>query len=307
MEVTPQLLKKYSNGDCSVLEIKAVEKWLDLEGGLEDEHQDFIISPEMESKIWNRIKETKNHIPRHQEKKLTLYKVWSIAASILILIGLSTYFSIINSSITYTTGVGELKTILLKDGSKITLNSSSTLKLSKKFNKEDRKVVLNGEAFFEVTKDSLHPFTISTNESVAKVLGTQFNLSAYKNEINKLTLNEGKVLFYKKGNQENSGVVLAPNEQVILDHVILTKSIVNPEKYNGWMLNQLIFDNESLISITRKMERRYGITIRIEREELKKELFRGTYKNPTLKTLLQDLSFVLKLKHKKDGKNLIIY
>ncbi|MDD7886948.1 FecR family protein [Flavivirga sp. 57AJ16] len=307
MEVTPELLKKYSNGDCSDIEIKAVETWLEVEGGVEDEHQEVIISSDTGSNIWNKIKETKKHIPRHQTKKLKPNKVLAIVASVLILIGITTYLTIINSSITYSTGIGELKTILLKDGTKITLNSATTLKLSNKFNTENRKVTLDGEAFFEVAKDSLHPFTITTMESVTKVLGTKFNLSAYQNENNKLTLKEGKVLFYQKGLHEDMGVILTPKEQIVIKDDKLTKSIVNPEKYSAWVYHQFIFENEPFVSIARKMERKYGISIRIEREDLKKAQYRGTYKKPTLKTLLEDLSFVLKFNYTHNEKEIIIY
>ena len=307
MEITPELLKKYSSGDCSDIELKAVEQWLELEGGFEDEYQEVIISSDAKSNIWNKIKETKKHIPRNQTKKMKPYKAWSIAASILVLIGLTTYLTIINSSIIYHTGFGELKTILLKDGTKITLNSASTLKLSNKFNTENRKVTLNGEAFFEVAKDSLHPFTISTTKSITKVLGTKFNLSAYQNENNKLTLKEGKVLFYKKGFHEDTGVVLTSNEQVVLKDDKLTKSIVNPEKHIAWLYHQFIFENESLVSVARKIEREYDVTILIKREDLKTTLYRGTYKKPTLKMLLEDLSFVLKFNYTHNEKEITIY
>lgn len=305
MEVTPELLKKYSKGDCSAKEIEAVEGWLNFKDDIiEDEG---VFPNDMESRIWTRIEETKKELPREIKRKPTNYKIWSVAASILLLISVTTYVFIFNKDIKYSTSVGELKEIELADGTKITLNAASILIIDENFNATDRSVTLNGEAFFEVAKDSLHPFTITTQKTVTKVLGTQFNLSAYKNETNIVTLNEGKILFYKKGFSEETGVVLKPNEQIVLQDELLVKSTVNSQKYCSWLLHDFIFVNESMQSIASKMERRYGVNIHIEKENVKKELFRGTYKNPTLISLLEDLSFVLNFKYKQDGNNITIY
>src|SRR5690606_22979981 len=80
------------------------------------------------------------------------------------------------------TSAGQIKNITLSDGTLVYLNANSILKIPKKFTGNRRIISLTGEAYFEVVKDSLRPFTVQTQKSETTVLGTKFNLSAYANE-----------------------------------------------------------------------------------------------------------------------------
>lgn len=307
MKITPELLEKYGKGNCSEAEVRAVEKWLDYKGGFENMEDDFKATLHLEEELWNRIKTTKAEIPRIRKSNFYNLNGWGIAASIIVLIGLGTFLLFSHNQITYETDAGELKTLVLDDGTKVILNVASTLKVPKDFGKENRDVALNGEAYFEVIKDSLNPFIVSTNESVTTVLGTKFNLSAYRDETNTLTLDEGIVLFYDKTNESDSGTLLIPKEQAILDKGILTKRTVDPSIHRGWIQKKLIFEDQSFASVVRDLERFYGIDIEVKKQGLNNRKYNGTHTDPPLESLLEDMGFVFKFEYQKEGNTILIF
>ena len=88
---------------------------------------------------------------------------------------------------------------------------------------------------------------------------------------------------------------------------MMKKRKVIPKHYNSWIHNKLYFNNEPFIAIANKIERIYNVTIKIQKEKLKEEIYRGMYNNPSLETLLDDLSFVLKFNYKIEGKKVTIF
>lgn len=311
MKVTPELLKKYASHQCSEQEKEIVEQWLNATNQTEDE-EEIPASDFLEEKMWGTIKEV---IVTEPERKPNIFQKtipWAIAASITLLIGLGIFNKSFSSAdnpekiLVCQTLVREMKNITLSDGTVVHLNANSTLKIPEKFAANNRKVSLEGEAYFEVAKDSLRPFTIQTKKSETTVLGTKFNLSAYTKEPTTLTLDDGKVSFKDKKNKTNSLIVL-PNEQVVLDDKSLVKTTVNTKFYKGWMNNTLYFNNESFLEIANKIERIYGVTIYIKKHQLKNQIYKGEFKNPEIGTLLDDLSFVLKFRYEIKGNDIIIY
>ena len=307
MEITPELLEKYGKGNCSEAEAQAVEKWLDYKGGFENMEDDFKATPHLEENLWNRIKTTKAKIPKTRKSNFYNLNGWGIAASIMVLIGLGTFLLFSHNRTIYETDAGELKTLVLYDGTKVILNVASTLKVPKDFGEENRSIALNGEAYFEVTKDSLNPFIVRTNESVTTVLGTKFNLSAYRDETNTLTLDEGIVLFYDKANESDSGTLLIPEEQATLDKGTLTKKTVDPSIHRAWVQKKLVFEDQSFPSVVRDLERFYGIDIEVKKQGLNNRKYNGTHTDPPLESLLEDMGFVFKFEFRKEGNTILIF
>ncbi|KDN54234.1 FecR family protein [Flavobacterium seoulense] len=311
MKVTPELLKKYASHQCSEQEKEIVDQWLNVTNQTEDE-EEIPASDFLEEKMWGTIKETIVDEPERNPNIFQKTTPWAIAASIALLIGLGIFkksFSSANNPekiLVCQTLVREMKNITLSDGTVVHLNANSTLKIPEKFATNNRKVSLEGEAYFEVAKDSLRPFTIQTKKSETTVLGTKFNLSAYTKEPTTLTLDEGKVSFKDKKNKTKPLIVL-PNEQVILDDKSLVKTTVNTKYYKGWMNNTLYFNNESFLEIANKIERIYDVTIYIKKHQLKNQFYKGEFENPEIGTLLDDLSFVLKFRYEIKGNDIIIY
>lgn len=300
MKITSEILDKYAKNNCTTTEKEAVELW--LESPLENETESPLATSKfLEHKLWHNIQQKTT-----AKRKRKMW--WAVAASIVLLISLDGYHQFLNPNkiITYHTLAGEKETIILSDGTKIYLNANSSFSAPRKFTRGTRMVTLKGEAYFEVTKDSLQPFIIHTSDSKTTVLGTKFNLTAYQNEPTILTLNEGKVAFNNL-NHIQDALVLLPNEQGRIDSKQLSKIHVNPKRYNGWIDNHFYFNNDSVLSIIHKIERAYGVSIQTTNKKLLTQRYRGSYKNPSLNTLLNDLSFVLRFKYQIKNRLVTIY
>jgi transmembrane sensor len=179
---------------------------------------------------------------------------------------------------------GQKFQVILSDGTKIHLNSGSSLKFPISFIKGHyRKVYLTGEAYFEVTKDKLHPFIVQSSEMNIKVLGTKFNVSAYKEDqsINTVLV-EGSVQVYEK-NSPNQKSILVPGEKATWmksnNRVAINK--VDVSDYTAWRNGQLIFKGLPFRKIVQKLERAYNVSIINNNEELDNEMFSANFNQDT--------------------------
>lgn len=182
--------------------------------------------------------------------------------------------------------------IALADGSKVFLNSGTTLKFPSHFEgKGQRDVILNGEAYFEVTHNSQKPFVVKTAELHTKVYGTSFNVSAYEeDESHHVVLVEGSVGVYKeiKGNVAGE-VLLKPDQRAYLrssDQAVV-KEQVKTDKYVAWKEGVLIFDNEKFETILHKLERHFDVSIENEYSEIDQNNYTGEFDNESLEEILK--------------------
>jgi len=194
--------------------------------------------------------------------------------------------------------------IVLSDGTKIFLNSGSSIKYPVKFVKgQERKVFLSGEAFFDVTKDSLHPFVVDAQELNVEVLGTKFNMSTYNEDPRiEVVLVEGAVELNKDNNIKNQkkSVVLEPGFNGVFDKkdkTILT-SKVNTSLYTSWMTGNVIFRNTPFKDITKKLERIYNVSIKINNKQLAAENFNASIEvdNESIEEVLNYFSKIYEIK-----------
>lgn len=159
--------------------------------------------------------------------------------------------------------VMQKEVMVLPDGSKVTLNAGSKLTYDESFGKETRAVRLNGEALFEVTKDSKHPFFVITENLTTRVVGTKFNVKAYQEESkNAITVLEGKVKVTAK--KSNKVVELIANEQAFFDtkYKVLRKvQQVNAEVAVAWNSGVLAFEDATLADIANQFYRKYGVKL----------------------------------------------
>jgi ferric-dicitrate binding protein FerR (iron transport regulator) len=304
MKINSEILKKYANQQCSNDEQKIVEQWIKSTNHADDK-EELPTTLSKEKELWNNIKNATDIETKKEKHTLKRVSTWAIAATITLLIAVGGFQSFFNTT-TYKTIAGQTELITLKDGSIVHLNANSILTISKDFSKNNRAVHFIGEGYFEVAKDSLHPFVITTEKTQTTVLGTKFNLYAYPQETNVLTLDEGKVSFSDVKNLKNS-LILLPNEQAILSDHLFKNTNINTKYYKGWLTNKLYFNNESLLTIARKIERTYGVKINITNPKLKAQTYKGVYNAIPLETLLEDLSFVLKFNYTHNEKEITIY
>lgn len=174
-----------------------------------------------------------------------------------------------NQEISYTQISNTEKTtkeILLSDGTKVILNSNSSIKYPQKFARRNRTVILDGEAFFDVTRDAKKPFIVKTATIEIEVLGTSFNVMAFDNDaIVETTLFTGRVKISRKNPSTNKtqSVILSPNhkatfyksdERFVMDKVDVTTS-------TAWQKGELVFENEMFDNVIIKLQRWYNVEI----------------------------------------------
>jgi len=168
-----------------------------------------------------------------------------------------------NKSNNITTPIGGQWQVILPEGTKVWLNSASSLTYPATLGKQkDRIVQLNGEAYFEVAKDKLHPFIVNTGKQEVKVFGTHFNINSYQDEPSlKTTLAEGAVSVSIIG---GSSKLLKPGQQAILKDGTLSVENANIEEALAWKNGYFRFNDENIQSIMRKLSRWYNIDVQYE-------------------------------------------
>ncbi|WP_417327049.1 FecR family protein [Halarcobacter sp.] len=181
-------------------------------------------------------------------------------------------------------------TIILSDKSKVMLNSGSSLKYLNHFsNTNKRNVSLEGEAYFEVTKNKKLPFIVHTKDLNVKVLGTKFNISSYQNDKNSsVFLEEGSVSINKssEGINPEKSIILKPKQRLIIQKKQLIINEVSTKKYVAWKKRELYFKNDRFEDIVKKMERYYDITIKLESIDLNENRYTGTFTTETIDEIL---------------------
>ncbi|MEN7549567.1 FecR family protein [Rapidithrix thailandica] len=183
---------------------------------------------------------------------------------------------------------GQLKTIKLPDGSTVKVNAESQLKFTEPF--QPRTIYLEGEAYFDVHSDSLHPFTVITKSINTLVTGTQFNVNT-RNQQTRIALVEGKVQV--KDTLHNVQFSLNPGQQATLtDHQADYKiSTFHQENVTGWKDYIFICQSEKLQSIFQDLERIYGVKFTIRPGINLQQTYSGRFENKTLEYILEGISY----------------
>ncbi len=173
---------------------------------------------------------------------------------------------------------GKKYQLVLADSTIVHLNSGASLKFPVAFNGNTRKVVLTGEAFFEVSKNKSKPFIVESNKIAVEVLGTKFNMSEYSSRnTSEVVLVEGAVNMKGKGESQNQ--LLSPGEMGTFNQnsKTLKKEKVDTELYTSWLYGKLIFRNKSFDEILNSLERKFNVEFEVENEKLEKSEFNATF------------------------------
>lgn len=176
----------------------------------------------------------------------------------------------------------------LSDGTNVHLNSGSTLRYPVRFVKDDkRQVFLDGEAYFDVTKDAKHPFVVSSNDMDVKVLGTKFNITSYKkDEKTYAVLVEGSIAASSKI-EHNDKVILKPGYRAYFEDKKLKTEVTDVKKYIAWVSGELMFIDDSFDVIANKLERKYNVEIVNNYKELDNIVITATFKNENIYQVLK--------------------
>ncbi len=262
------------------------------DAGLEDEH----FEPNVEM-AWNKVSkniglnETKRVGKVVQMPSRTNQLLYRIAASIVILLGVTWIYTSKFSEpemLKFATLANEQKELILPDNSKVFLNANTSIEYPEDFKGNTREIKLEGEAFFEITKDASHPFIIHTANAYTKVLGTSFNILARKNSDQiVVSVKTGKV---EVGLDEQHNVQLEPGytAKVNLGNKEVEKLVTPSENYLSWKTKEIVFSDVTIAEVISFMETYYDVNVDANTEILECH-FTGKFNNPSLTELLNVL------------------
>jgi transmembrane sensor len=261
----------------------------------------------------------KQALPVTKVRKLWLPRV-AVAATLLLLViayGIYKYNAPVSGAVMYSrvtstnyhmvaqTNYGSRKSVVLPDGTTVTLNGLSSLKIANDYNSNDRHVLLTGEAFFEVIKDKTRPFVVLTNKTATTALGTSFKVSIYSaSKTASVMLATGKVKVEPTQPHTNiTNQILIPGQQVVLadGDNSFTKSEFNRAELQNWINSKLIFNNATFKEIASKITNTYGIQVTTDAKEVDQIRFTGQFNNKNLNDVLDAIGFVNNFKYKQKG------
>lgn len=309
------IINKYLAGEASEGEVQEVFQWMNSDS---ENRKEFIQykkvwaltskSNENTDKAWSRVSAT---LARPKGKQLNINRYWMVAAGFVLVFGLGMLMQYIlpqksQEQFSYLAEtrievpLGQMSNVVLPDGTTVRLNSGTKLVYSGKFNSGERVVSLEGEAFFDVSKDQTHPFLIKTSTLDFKVYGTSFNIQAYPEdkEIN-TTLVEGSLGIIGKSGNELARLVPGENASYRDVDKKLLVGKVNLDLYTSWKDGLVTFRNEKLKDIARKIERWYNVEIVIKNARLGEEIYLGTIlKNKPIDQILEVFALTSSLKYR---------
>jgi transmembrane sensor len=232
-----------------------------------------------------------------------------IAASVavfLVLTAVTIYFFTQNRTVTQKTGFGEIKNLTLPDGSTVVLHGNSMITYPNNW-KKARKVSLQGEAYFSVTKTAdSKPFTVEmTNAGEIEVLGTEFNVN-HRKENSKVVLRSGVIRLKLRARADKKDLLMHPGELVEFSSGRLTTKKVNPAVYDTWTSRKLVFDNTSLKEIAIMLKENYNLNVQVNDAALLNKKISGTAPITDLSQFLNALSGSFNLKITRDQHRVII-
>lgn len=301
-----EILPRYCSGEATIEECRMVEEWI----GQSDENyrivkQMYTIDQvmgtvQMESKV--DMEKALASVSRKMSKAPShvTWFTWVQRAAAILFIPLLIAFAIQNFTpsptevaqmIEVKTNPGMTTTVDLPDGTKVYLNSESSLTYPSFFSKDKRDVKLTGEAFFEVQKDPEHRFIVSgPHHTQIEVLGTSFNVEAFERDsFVSTTLVEGKVRFAYQKNRQPATVDMKPGQKLMYDTTSSQVKLIQTsgETETAWKDGKIIFQATPLPEALRMLEKRFNVTFVLSNNRLRGEAFNGSFTNQRLERILE--------------------
>lgn len=240
-------------------------------------------------------------------KKKIIKLTWRIAAvffPFIFLLGLGIYVDKhfdVREKTTYSeiyVPKGKQMHLLFQDGSKAILNSDSKIKYPNKFGLKKREVFLEGEAYFTVTHDKHRPFKVITEKSDITVLGTSFNVYAYKDYGSiDVTLDEGSILFNTPHNQHR----LIPGQQLIFNkesEEYAVRNLSNSRNQSLWTQNSLFFNDTPLTEVIQILERKFNVEFSVKDRHALDYSYTLTTADTGIENILPELEKITPVKFK---------
>lgn len=329
------LLEKFKAGECSPAELYRLEIFLDdeksqaaLKERMTFELEDQLYPVNEKFRRERLFGEIRKRIFQHEKKqhvKTISFSFFRIAAMLVISF-------ILGGTLIYLTGrfradepesswfevvapLGAKSQIILPDSSMIWLNAGSKLKYSSQFNKTERTLKLEGEAYFKVAKNKALPFIVNAWGFLVEAVGTEFNIKAYQEEpVIETVLVEGKVKLAHLSQDIAADTFLNPrykatfykSESTALNERLIITPDVDFWPLISWKDGRYIFNKELLKDLAVKLGRRYNYSFQFESDDVKNYRFSGTLKDETLEQVLDVIRFSSPISYEIHGNNVTI-
>jgi len=207
-----------------------------------------------------------------------------------------------------STAAGMMSELTLPDGTHVWLNSATELEYPLTFRK-NREVNLHGEAYFEVKKDPEHPFIVNTGTMNVQVLGTSFNVTNFPDENQtEVVLKSGKVQLFtgEYADREEVGF-LSPGQAAVYNNMTkkLAVNEVNVEKYTAWKDGILMFVDDPMNEVVRKLSRWFNVDILLATRELDGYIYKATFKDESLFQVLDLLKLSAPIEYSVKARKLL--
>ncbi|MFY7839081.1 MAG: FecR family protein [Lacibacter sp.] len=213
--------------------------------------------------------------------------------------------------------------VVLPDGTTVVLNAGSKIDYGKEFNVKERKVMLTGEAYFDVTHNPAKPFIVHTSTADVRVYGTSFNVKNYDAENWETTLLTGKVEVLVN-NAAREKFILKPSQKLSIhkpeanpfiktlkkdeDKIVISQytKVESQVAETSWMEDRMIFVDKPLYEIASELERQFHITVSFKSDETKMYRYTGEFSKQSLTEVLQILEISRPIKYRLENNNLQI-
>jgi len=324
-----KLLDRYKNNQASVEEIEVLFHLIksgEIDQSIFESIESDPLLQEESADVLKVVPDAQSLEPSVVSLKRSRWGLWKVAAAIVVFISVSlvlyskkgTIRDVVDPVrlVRVEVPLGRVRRLQLSDGTEVWLNAGSVLNYPEKFNREKRVLTLEGEAFFKVFHDAGKPFIIRSGKLNTVVLGTSFNVKTYEDSPAQVSVRSGKVSV-----AESAANISEDGKPKVQRTVVLTKDQqatylgtqgfnirrdVPASEYMGWQDGELVFTGKTLLEMKPVLERWYGVKILMDGKKLANCRMVGSYRQETLKNVLEAMRFALNISYKIDGKKVAI-
>lgn len=320
-----QLLYKEAQGSLTADELQTLDNWY---SAFDVDQKDLVIFKDeaheklAKARLLNRIMKSEGSVTPAQVTLLKNkgFRRWSSVAALFIgVIGAALFYRYASNThffsqrseltmLSYQSGQGETKKVVLEDGTEIWLNVGSKIVYPEHFAEQARAVRLEGEAFFKVSHDPSRPFTVSMGNLSAKVLGTSFNIAAYPSgDKIRISVATGRV-GVKDG--EKSLDTLTHDKRIVFDKTTRGYKVDDyPASFvNAWREGTIRLDGASLVELAAVIKNNYGYELRTDNPSITQIRFNTTFrKNDKIEDVMDVISRIPDAQYRIKGHVIEIY
>lgn len=299
-----------------------LDRWLEEDANNIQQYNEICLLWSLSGRVGHvqpevQVQDLFSHHPEPLMKKTVAIKhfwKYGIAASLICLLFVAIYQyrsgafrqNSVQEWVVKRAEAGKMVMVQLPDSSKIWLNAGSEIRFLKHFNEaETRSVILNGEAYFDVSHDARHPFVVKSGELSTTVYGTSFNIRAYGNEAaTSVTVNSGKV-GVKAVNDTSKMFMLLPNDKLVYAGRKFTKLIADTEA-DGWVRGDLLFDQTPLAEVFTTISRKFNVRIEADVARYQDCRLTARFANQPLSAVLKTLKLAMNIQSTQTGQTIYI-